>query len=126
MRTKHIVAMLSIVALILAACEGSDTASDGGDDTTTTGASGDGVEVVLSDIAFDPSEIEVEPGTTITFVHEDGGIPHTVTAEDGSFDSGQIADGDQFEVTVQETGEIPFFCEIHPTSMQGTIQVSEG
>lgn len=125
MRTK-LLAMISIVALVLAACGGTDTATDDGDATTTTAAAGDGPEVVLSDIAFEPSEIEVEPGTTITFTHEDGGIPHTVTAEDGSFDSGQMGDGDQFTVTVEESGEIPFFCEIHPSQMQGTITVSDG
>lgn len=115
-----------IVALVVVACGDGSTSPGTEDGATTTGAPGGGPEVVLSDITFEPSEITVEPGTTITFVHEDGGIPHTVTADDGSFDSGQMADGDSFTVTVEEAGEIPFFCEIHPDQMQGTIQVTEG
>ena len=114
------------LTLIVVACgDGSTTpGAEGG--AVTTGAQADGPEVVLSDISFEPSEITVDLGTTITFVHEDGGIPHTVTADDGSFDSGQIADGDSFTVTVEQAGEIPFFCEIHPDQMQGTIRVTEG
>lgn len=114
-----------ILALVVVACGDSST-SPGAEAGATTAAPADGPEVVLSDISFEPNEITVDPGTTITFVHEDGGIPHTVTADDGSFDSGQIADGDVFNVTVEEAGEIPFFCEIHPGQMQGTIQVTEG
>lgn len=107
--------------MVVAACGDGATSPD---TDATTAAPTDGPEVVLSDISFEPSEITVDPGTTITFVHEDGGIPHTVTADDGSFDSGQIADGDAFTVTVEESGEIPFFCEIHP-QMQGIIEVTE-
>lgn len=115
-----------ILALVVVACGDGSTSPGTEDGAATTGAPADGPEVVLSDIAFEPSEITVDPGTTITFVHEDGGIPHTVTADDGSFDSGQISDGDSFTVTVDEAGEIPFFCEIHPGQMQGTIRVTEG
>lgn len=115
-----------VLALVVVACGDGTTSPDTDDGATTTAAPTDGPEVVLSDISFEPNEITVDPGTTITFVHEDGGIPHTVTADDGSFDSGQIADGDVFTVTVDEAGEIPFFCEIHPGQMQGTIQVTDG
>lgn len=126
--SKKWLAVIPVAALALAAC-GDGTGSEGretGDDGATTTASADEAEVVLAGISFEPSEITVDPGTTITFVHEDGGIPHTVTADDGSFDSGQIADGDSFTVTVEQAGEIPFFCEIHPGQMQGTIRVTEG
>lgn len=124
--SKKWLALISALALAVAACGDGATSPDADDGATTTAAPTEGAEVVLSDIAFEPSEITVEPGTTITFVHEDGGIPHTVTAEEGSFDSGQMADGDTFTVTVDQAGEIPFFCEIHPDQMQGTIQVTEG
>ena len=115
-----------ILALVVVACGDGSTSPGTEAGAATTGAPADGPEVVLSDISFEPSEITVDPGTTITFVHEDGGIPHTVTADDGSFDSGQMSDGDAFTVTVEEAGEIPFFCEIHPGQMQGTIRVTEG
>ncbi len=34
-----------------------------------------------------PAEIEVEVGETVTWRHEDGSDPQSVTADDGSFDS---------------------------------------
>lgn len=119
-------ALIPALALAVAACGDGATSPDADGGATTTAAPTEGAEVALADISFEPSQITVEPGTTITFVHEDGGIPHTVTADDGSFDSGQMADGDSFTVTVDEAGEIPFFCEIHPDQMQGTIEVVEG
>jgi plastocyanin len=79
--------------------------------------------VTMVDIAYQPDRITVQPGDTISFVHDDPDIPHTVTARDGSFESGQIEAGETFTVTVQGPGEIPFYCQIHPDRMQGVIEI---
>jgi plastocyanin len=47
---------------------------------------------------------------------------HTVTADDDSFDSGTLSNGDTFEQTFDEAGEFAYHCEIH-SSMTGTITV---
>ena len=46
----------------------------------------------IVDFAFEPGEIDVAVGTTVTWQNR-GAAPHTVTADDGSFGSGLIAAG---------------------------------
>jgi plastocyanin len=82
--------------------------------------------VVAMDDAFEPANPQVPVGTTVTFVNE-GDNPHTVTADDLSFDSGSLAPGDSFTVTLDDPGRMPFFCEYHGApggfGMAGTVLV---
>lgn len=51
------------------------------------------------------------------------GAPHTVTARDGSFDTGILQPGEAGEITLPaEPGTYEFFCALHP-SMAATITV---
>jgi plastocyanin len=45
--------------------------------------------VSVVDFAFEPATLEVPVGTTVTWTNN-GSRPHTVTADDGSFDSGPL------------------------------------
>jgi len=82
--------------------------------------------VAALDDTFQPSGPQVPLGTTVTFVNE-GGNPHTVTADDGSFDSGNLTPGASFSVTFDEPGRRPFFCSYHGApggfGMAGTVLV---
>jgi plastocyanin len=51
------------------------------------------------------------------------GMQHTVTADDGSFDSGPIAQGETFSQVFNAAGSVGYHCEIHP-QMTGTIIVT--
>jgi plastocyanin len=87
-----------------------------------TGTAGsDGNDVAIQDFAFAPADLEVAAGTEITWTNDDP-APHTVTAEDGSFDSGTLEPGQTFSVPVQGNGPVTYRCEIHP-DMVGTITV---
>ena len=48
--------------------------------------------------------------------------PHTATADDGSFDTGELQEGKLKSETFKEAGEFTYFCSIHP-NMHGTIRV---
>ena len=48
--------------------------------------------VVALDDVFDPTNPKLPVGTTVTFVNQ-GDTPHTVTADDESFDSGDLTPG---------------------------------
>ena len=62
-------------------------------------------------------------GSVITFTNGDQ-APHTVTADNGEFDSGQIAAGSEGEITApDEAGEYTFHCEVH-SDMTSTLVVS--
>ena len=82
------------------------------------------VGVSIRDFFFNPSQITVVPGTTIVWVN-DGNHPHTVTADDGSFDSETLMPGQSFRVTFEGQGTITYFCEIHPF-MRGSVTVNGG
>jgi plastocyanin len=82
-------------------------------------------------LRFDPSELEVAAGTTL-LVANVGGKPHTLTADDGSFDTGVVepgAQGGRFagrnaSVTLNQAGTFKFHCEVHPAAMKGTVTVT--
>jgi plastocyanin len=75
----------------------------------------------IVDFAFDPVTLRIQPGATVRW-RNDGAAPHTVTADDGSFDSGLIAAGASFERTFSDTGTFAFLCTFHP-EMVGTVEV---
>ena len=80
------------------------------------------VSAVDSD--FEPAELEVSAGTEVTWTNN-GDLDHTVTADDGSFDSGNMEPGDTFSFTFNDGEEFPYYCEYHGAEdgvgMAGTI-----
>lgn len=85
--------------------------------TVTEGA--ETATISMSNLAFSGAQ-SVQVGQTIELVNSDE-VPHTWTAEDGSFDV-SIPAGQTATYTFDEPGEYSYFCEIHP-SMTGTIRV---
>jgi LPXTG-motif cell wall-anchored protein len=69
-------------------------------------------DVSAVDNNFEPREVEIQSGTTVTWTNE-GDTPHTVTADNGSFESGNMDPGDEFSETFVEAGRYPYFCEYH-------------
>jgi plastocyanin len=61
-------------------------------------------------------------GTTVTWTNNDPGQIHTVTAADGSFDSGFLSTGQSWSYTFDNPGTFDYSCTPHPW-MQGRIEV---
>lgn len=102
--------------------EGSaDAESDAETDAETDAGADAGNVITISDFSFD-GVAEVPIGTTVVVTNTDPS-PHTWSAEDGTFDSGALSEGDTFEFTFTEAGEFAYFCNFHP-SMTGTIVVT--
>ena len=80
--------------------------------------------VNIGDNFFDPPDAAIEPGSTITWTNN-GALPHTVTADDGSFDSGVLNPGDSYTVAFDGQGTVTYFCAIHP-EMRGSVTVGGG
>src|SRR5215212_2402136 len=80
--------------------------------------------VNIGDNFFDPPDVAVEPGSTITWTNN-GAVPHTVTADDGSFDSERLNPGDSYTVAFGGQGTVTYHCEIHP-EMRGSVTVGGG
>jgi nitrite reductase (NO-forming) len=58
--------------------------------------------------------LTIKAGTTVTWTNDDPGMIHTVTAADGSFDSGFLNEGQTWSYTFEEPGEFEYFCTPHP------------
>jgi len=53
-------------------------------------------------------------GSTVTWTNHDPSQVHTVTAVDGTFDSGFLNEGQTFSFTFDTPGEFEYFCGPHP------------
>ena len=78
-------------------------------------------EVNISNFSFGPNELEVKVGTTVTWTNKDG-TNHTVTSDDGAFDSGTLRRGSSFSFTFTEAGTFTYHCNFH-SGMTGGITV---
>jgi plastocyanin len=96
----------------------------GGSPTTAAAATGTVAtpgQVEISNFAFNPTSSTIKVGDKVTWTNKDS-TTHTVTADDKSFDSGDLAPGATFSFTFSKAGSVPYHCKIH-SSMHGTIVV---
>jgi plastocyanin len=89
--------------------------------TTTRTTSSSTTTVDITDDAFDPSELNIAAGTTVTFVNNGAGL-HTATADNGLFDSGELAPGSSYPVVLEGAGTVTYHDELNP-DMTGSITV---
>ena len=81
--------------------------------------------VGIIDNAYVPPTIEVQAGDTVQWnVSETALENHTVTADDGLFDSGQLSAGQTFSRVFNIEGTFAYHCEVHPDEMRGTVVVA--
>ena len=78
--------------------------------------------VHIANLSFAGGNVRVPVGTTVRWVNEDQ-VTHSVTADDGSFDSGLIEPGQPFERTFQQAGTYAYHCTPHPF-MRGAVVVT--
>jgi plastocyanin len=81
-----------------------------------------GTAVRMAGTRFEPAILTIAPGETVRWFNDDA-LPHTVSAADGSWDSGNLAPGQAFERRFDVTGSYPYLCRYHP-GMTGTIEVT--
>lgn len=81
-------------------------------------------DVFMRAIAFDPQEITINAGESVTWTNMDL-VPHTATSGNpgdddlGSvFRSGLLFGGQSFTHTFEEPGEFIYHCEVHPVMMR--------
>lgn len=146
---KWLALMLACLALgvVVAGCGGDDDDSGGDDAADTqqpaetesgggegedTGSGGEGggggAAVSMQNIQFQPGDISVSAGDTITFTNDEA-VPHDVkkTAGPGKdFESGPeggMQEGDTYELTLNQPGKYEYVCRVHAPGMAGTIAV---
>ena len=75
----------------------------------------------IQGMAFSPSSITINVGDTIVWTNYDS-ASHTVTSNDGTFDSGSISNGNTFSFTFTSAGTFNYYCAPHP-NMTGSVTV---
>ena len=119
---------LLVVCLMLAF--GATAAGCGGDEKDSGGGGGGGggaSEVSMKGLAFEPADVTVKTGDTVTWTNDEA-VGHDVTKEGGpgpefsSGDPGGMQEGDTFEQTFDMPGMIEYVCTVH-SNMTGTVNV---
>ena len=87
---------------------------------TATGNNYYGGTVIIQNSAFDPSELYVRETATVVWSNKDKTI-HTITADNGAFDSGDIQPGGNFSYTFKTRGDYSYHCKYHP-EMVGVVK----
>lgn len=77
--------------------------------------------VTIQNMAFSPASLTVKVGDKVTWTNQDA-VGHSATADDNSFDTGVIAQGQSGSTTFTKAGTYMYHCSVHP-SMHGTIIV---
>lgn len=147
MRLRFIpVAVLAALALSLVACggdgdttvtetqnapaettESTETTEDStGEDSTESepapsGEAEGSEKVNIVEFTYQPDPVVIRTGGKVIWQNDDT-APHTATADDGSFDTGNLLRGKIKSETFKEAGTYPYFCAVHPT-MHGTVEV---
>ena len=79
------------------------------------------ITVRINGMRFEPSNITVKPGTTVTWVHASS-MPHTITGELDALRSSTLHGGQQYSHTFDAPGRYDYACDFHP-SMKGSVIV---
>jgi plastocyanin len=106
-----IVAAIALVAV--AGCGGGD---DGDSDSSEPGV------VEVEDNFFEPEDVEIDAGDTVTWRFE-GEVDHNVTSDEKDLFRSDNMDSGEFEHTFDEAGEFSYTCTLH-TGMVGTVVVN--
>jgi plastocyanin len=77
--------------------------------------------VTMGDFFFSPASVTVAIGDTVTW-RNTGKAPHNATADDGSFRTPDLNQGQSASHTFDSAGTFSYICTIHP-NMKGTVRV---
>jgi plastocyanin len=113
-RSFKTVYIMIIALLMLAAVSGCGAAPNDNPPSAP-----DGNTVIIENHEFQPAEITIQSGETVTWINKDS-VKHTITAD--SFDSGLIGKDESFQQTFDEAGTFEYTCNPHPY-MKGKVIV---
>jgi plastocyanin len=117
MRRTAIIALVALLFGLVAAQPAAQRAS----------AEDSAASVAIKDFEFQPKELKVKTGATVTWTN-DGSSSHTVTSDDGSFESPTLAKGKTYRRKFDKPGTYPYYCALHGGAggdgMSGAIVVT--
>lgn len=78
-------------------------------------------EIRIKSFSFSPKRLQVSVGDIIRWTNEDL-APHTATADEFGWDTGEITTNASGEIVVSEGMETSYFCAFHP-HMKGALEI---
>ena len=122
------------LALVATGCGGDDDDEGGGgggaatreEQPADTGGSGGG-QVGMKNIQFEPGDVTVKAGETVTWTNEEA-VPHDVEGSGkgvkfSSGEAGGMNEGQTFKFTFEKAGTYDYICRVHAPGMSGTVTV---
>jgi plastocyanin len=77
--------------------------------------------ILIAAFKYQPETLRVRVGETVEWKNQDI-VPHTATAGDNAFDSGNMAKNSSWKFVANEKGEHAYVCTLHP-NMKGKLVV---
>ena len=110
------------IVLIFSACGGDEVSKEERQGEAAEDAGG--TPVAITNFLYEPQEIQVTPGTKVTWTNKDS-APHDVQdLSDLKIPiSPELLQGYSFSITYQKPGSYPYNCSLHPY-MTGTVKVA--
>ncbi|MGN6616983.1 MAG: cupredoxin domain-containing protein [Ilyomonas sp.] len=123
MKTRSILLSLMCTLLLFFVFNGCSKSNDNGygNNNNNNNNGGSGNAVSIKGFAFSVSTLNVAEGTKVTWTNNDA-TTHTVTADDDSFNSGDIAAGQTYSRTFSVAGTYNYHCVYH-SMMKGSVVV---
>ena len=119
MRRRLITSLLLGATLLVGACGGDDGPEDGGGGSGAPAGPPADATVKLEPTTFDPAEVSIKVGETVRWDWA-GGVQHNVVFEEGQ---SKLQTKGSYSRTFEEAGTFDYVCEVHPTTMKGTVTV---
>ncbi|HEV3412092.1 MAG TPA: cupredoxin domain-containing protein [Puia sp.] len=111
--TGSLMILLVAIAMLMVACSKSNNNGN---------ANNNSAKVYMKNSVFSNTNLQIAMGTTVTWINDDTAV-HTVTADNGSFDSGNINPGGSFNWTFSSVGTFAYHSKLQ-TGMTGIVVVA--
>ena len=120
-RLAVLAATATAIMALLVGCGSSPSATSASGSASSGAGSAAASTITIANFAFG-GELTVAPGATVTVVNNDS-MPHNVVADDGSFKTANLKQGETATFTApSKAGRYSFICSIHPR-MKGALVV---
>lgn len=114
------------VVLIFSACGGGggSKAADGKAAEGEEAEGAGGTPVAITNFVYEPQELQVTPGTKVTWTNKDSATHDVQDLSDLDIPiSPDLLEGYTFSITYEKPGSYPYNCSLHPF-MTGTVKVA--
>ena len=122
MKKKYIKYIYLVSFFLIYLMGGCKTATDPYSNNSNANTKATPNTVIISGFQFSPTSLTVTKGTTVIWKNNDSAL-HTATSDDGSWNTGDIAQGATKNIVFNSTGTFAYHCARH-TSMKATIIVN--